>query len=442
MLLMTFIGCQKEYFPQPPLPKVAKQTSTLEASYSPAPSLNINDKFWKQADFLKVTSVDINKGLLYTDGLLNMTGTYNGMSEFNAGKDPNMIMKAAYDNNKIYVYVEWTDSDLNPQFGSSIWNGHADPLKSDTANDWTSQGNSDRLALAFDISGASSSAGTFVEKGCAASCHNNQMQPATGTVDIWNWSLALSEPLGYASDMVADATNGLTSDAGQKLSVRNKVDIDDDRSAPAYEWDGTDQTLTRPDGKTTTLDPTFYLLNKTPFLGNIKTGDAVYHFVGTCDHCHGEYGEGGGEGGDGPAFADLAFGGKYSRAMIKNFASSNLHDGHTFFNDVPVSSQDDLIAYIKGLASLPGNYLTQPDGSSADIWTVSNINRTKINIYSLHTVYKILLVRNLTTNNSDDAQFTLPEGKSFPFGVALMDNDGKNHVGSLKEILTFKSKGL
>jgi hypothetical protein len=128
--------------------------------------------------------------------------------------------------------------------------------------------------------------------------------------------------------------------------------------------------------------------------------------------------------------------------MIKNFASSNSHDGHTFFNDVPLSSQDDLIAYIKGLASLPGQYLTQPGGSNADIWSVSNINRTKLNIYAAHTVYKILLVRNLTTNNSDDIQFSSPEGKAFPFGLAIMDNDGKNHIGSLKEILTFKSKGL
>jgi hypothetical protein len=68
------------------------------------------------------------------------------------------------------------------------------------------------------------------------------------------------------------------------------------------------------------------------------------------------------------------------------------------------------------------------------------VARTKVNTIAPHTVYKVILVRDLTTGNPDDIQFTTPEGKSYPFGMALMDNDGKNHIGSLKQILTFKSK--
>jgi hypothetical protein len=49
----------------------------------------------------------------------------------------------------------------------------------------------------------------------------------------------------------------------------------------------------------------------------------------------------------------------------------------------------------------------------------------------------VLFVRKLNTSNPDDAQFINPTGKSYPFSVALMDNDGKNHIGSQSETITF-----
>ncbi len=439
--LLLFTACEKEYFPQPPKARVPIETVKLEASFVNTPPITITDAYWKNADYLKVPVIDLNKNSIYSNGYLNMTETFKGIASFNNGVDPKVVMKAAYDDTKLYLYIEWIDSDYSPAFEASFLNGPLDPLKSDTTNGWTSQGNSDKVSLAFEIANASSAAGTFTDKGCAASCHNNKMQPALGSVDIWNWDLAASEPLGYARDMVTEYSKGLLNDAGASMFVRNKVIPGNPRSAPEYEWDGTPQSYLRPDGKTTNLDAAFFLWNKAPFIGDINKGDVVYHHVTYgCNHCHGDNGEGIGSFGEATAFASAGFASKWSRTTIKSFSGDPDHEGKTYWQQVPPINYDDLIAYIKGLGSLPGYYLQTPAGSSANIWTVSNVTRTKVNTNAPHTVYKVILIRNLSTGNPDDAQFLLPEGKSFPFGIALMDNDGKNHIGSLKQILFFKAK--
>lgn len=440
LVAMLFVACEEEFFPAPPKPKTAKETTTLEASYIATPPITLSDAYWKTANYLKVPVIDLNKNLLYPNGYLNMTGTYGGLTSFNAGVNPNVIMKAAYDNTKMYVYIEWTDNDLSPASFASILNGPEDPLKTDTAGGWTTQGNSDKVALAFDINNATSAAGSFSTVGCAASCHSNSMQTLSGSADIWNWDLATSEALGYAHDLNTNNASGLTNDLGNIMAILNKS-TSAARTAPSFEWDGTEQTVTRPDGKSTSLDPGYYLVNKTPFIGDIESGKSVYHnAVYGCNHCHGDFGEGNGPFGDGTAFASVGFASKYSRASIKTYSSSDLHTGKPYWNQVPVNKQDDLIAFIKGMGSLPGYYLTTPNGSSADVWSVSNVTRSRLNTISPHTTYKIILVRDLVTNNADDAQFNLTTSKTYPFGIALMDNDGKNHIGSLKQTLTFKDK--
>lgn len=60
------------------------------------------------------------------------------------------------------------------------------------------------------------------------------------------------------------------------------------------------------------------------------------------------------------------------------------------------------------------------------------------NSSNVHSKYQVLIVRKLKTNNTDDVQFDVSANKTYKFGIALMDNDGKNHIGSLVETLTFK----
>jgi cytochrome c553 len=238
--------------------------------------------------------------------------------------------------------------------------------------------------------------------------------------------------------MVCDVSGGLSNDGGGSMYVQNKKTIDKPRSGPAYEWDGTEQSVTRPDGKAVILDPGYYLLNKTAFLGDPVKGASIYSedATGGCYHCHGVNGSNG----EATAFTTVGFARKYSRESLKSFAASEHHEGYTYWARVPAASVNDLMAYIKGLGSVPGVYLTPPTGSHGDVWSSSNVSRARINTSSPHTTYSVLLVRNLSTLNTDDVQFSLPEGKSYSFGIALMNGDSKNHIGSFKQTLTFKPK--
>ncbi len=432
-------ACTYDYFPVPDVPAPPKETATVEAKYAGTTPTTVTHPFWSTVDYHHVTAVNLNTGNLYTDGLLNMTGTINGTASFNSGSSPEMIMKAAYDDENIYVLLEWTDFTLNISNSTWLNNGPVDPLKSDDATGWTSQKNNDKVSLIFEIEPASGSAGTFSNAGCAASCHNNEMKPETGKVDIWNWNLAFSEPFGYAGDMVADAASGLTYDTGQIMFARNNAGSTD-RSGPAYEWDGAVQNVTRGNGNTSILDPAYFLLNKTPFTGDLVAGDAAYHHsVKGCFHCHGENGEGGGEFGDGPAFTSPTVN-RYSRQGFNDYALSTSHTGFTYFQQMSTSERENVIAYIRGLSGVPGYYLQEPDGSNADIVSVSNASLVNVNTSSGHAQYKVLLTRKLNTGNPDDAKFDLTQSKEYVFGIALMDNDGKNHIGSLKETLTFLEK--
>jgi hypothetical protein len=97
---------------------------------------------------------------------------------------------------------------------------------------------------------------------------------------------------------------------------------------------------------------------------------------------------------------------------------------------------------MRGLSGVPGYYLQTPTGSNADITAVSNVTALHINNSMLsatnhHIKYQVLITRKLHTNNPDDVQFNPSQG-NYKFGVALMDNDGKNHIGSTVETLTFK----
>ena len=357
-VLVVIVSCTKDYFvPVPiPMPHVPVETDSLKASFVSKPITSIHDPFWSHADYLRVDLVDLSTKNLYGDGLLNMTGTYNGVSSFNGGDSTGLILKAAYDSNNVYLYIEWTDHSIDASRMSWLWNGDSDALKVDSTNGWTSQRNSDMLALAFEIQSASSASGSFSSVGCAAACHNGEMKPATGAVDIWSWSLALSEPVGIAFDMNANSDSGLVYDQGQISFSRNIVTDGDNRSGPAYEWDGEAQEITQLNGNDVILDPAYFLINKTPFKGNPVAGESIYFADKTgCYHCHGNKGEGHGEIDNGPAFTRPKMN-RMSRESIIAYASSETHTGHTYFNKVPVDQRDNLLAKIRGFAGVPGYY--------------------------------------------------------------------------------------
>lgn len=434
---MVIQSCEKDNYMVPPPAKVGKVTTTLEAQFVNTAPLTVLSPYWKTADYLKVNATDVSKNYLLGDGLLNMAGTFGGTAGW--GIEPSITLKAAYDATNLYILAEWMDNDVNLSEASWLWNGPGDPNKSDSTKMWTSQRNNDKIAFAFEIQPASGVAGNFATVGCAASCHvngnNSTMQPDAGKVDIWNWSLARSAPLGYLRDMVADATT-FGDDAGQVGSTRNNLGSTN-RSGPAFEWDGTTQTVTLPGGQNAILDPGFYLMNKMPFAGDMVRGDSLYHAPNSCAHCHGEFGEGAEA-----AFINGIALNKKSRASLMTSMDNNA-DMAPYWGILGAADRDNLVAFIRGLSGVPGYYLTTPTGSCADITSANNV--TPIHVVNamlpknnIHTKYQVLIIRKLKTNNADDAQFDISVSKTYKFGVALMNNDSRNHIGSPIETLTFK----
>ena len=109
------------------------------------------------------------------------------------------------------------------------------------------------------------------------------------------------------------------------------------------------------------------------------------------------------------------------------------HPGATAFNALTAEQQTDVLARLRGFTGVPGYFLTTPEGSVADLTTQSNVDYTMIEDAS-NTHYRLLIVRALATGNADDTQFS--PGNAYPFGVALMDDDGRNHIGSRLQTLS------
>jgi mono/diheme cytochrome c family protein len=435
--IISTLSCERDYLqrPEPPKPKVPNETSTLEASFVNSAVNTVNAPYWKSADYKSVTLADLSTKNLYTeDGHLNMTGTFNGLSDFNNDGSEDLILKAAYDDENLYILAEWTDFKADAYRSSWFFDGQADPHKSDTTGGWTSQRNDDKLSLVFETSGISD----FATTGCASTCHSNQKKTTAGIADLWKWSYAESEPFGYAINLSVNSTSGIDRDDASTHYQRNANDIASYRSAPKYEFNGVKQEITKADGSSTVLDPAYYLVNKTDFTGDAEKGYKLYlnHDKG-CLGCHGEDGKGFGENGEGADFTNPLFNG-YSRDFFIERSLDDNHAGKSYFQKLNTTEQQDIIARIRGFAGVPGYYFDSDVMTEQDIKASSSASVTKVN--TKITTYKVLLIRKLATGKANDVQFDPLAKPSVPFGIALMDADGKNHIGSLLETLTFLEK--
>jgi hypothetical protein len=440
--IVMWQSCRKDYSYVTPPPPPPHSLDTLEATFVTAAPDKISSTYWSKANFLGVNTTDVSKGLLYDYGWLNMTGTFGGLNSF-CSKNPGLTLKAAYDSVNLYILAEWQDTTGNFSAGSLVYTGPSDPRKADTTNGWTKQRHDDHFSMAWEISSASSPGGTFTGVGCVASCHGSgesaAMYPSSGSVDLWNWNTAHSAPLGYAEDMVANA-GGISDDAGNKMWASNI----NGTSGPKFEWNGTAQNITLPNGSTAILDPAFYLLSTstTPYTGDPHGGDTTFHkiFPGNadaCSTCHGDKGQGGEYG----SINSVGLNGKSRGALAASM--NNTPEMAAYFPTLDAAGLVNVVAYIRGLAGVPGSVLSAPSGSNADIIAISNVTPIDVkNAYlpqtNKHNKYQVLIIRKLKTNNSDDVQFDLSKSKTYIFGVALMDNDGKNHIGSVKETIKFK----
>lgn len=391
-----------------PAPDVPEPTSTLEARKVTIIPNKVTSAYWKSADYLEIKAQNlITSQIPSEDGLYNVSGTLAGKTDFNKGKNPNLKLRAAYTTDSIYILVSWSDTLFNASRSNWLFDGSIDPKKPGSTMGWTSQRSDDIVTLSFEMDG--------------------------GKRDNWTWSLALSEPLGFAIDMV-DNGAGSIADGGNKMYVRNIAGTDN-RSGPKYDWDGVQQELQRKPAGFTILDPGYFLLNKKLFTGDPINGDAIYQ--AECIACHGVTGDGNGT--VNPSFVALNNPGQFNRLTrqaLDAFASDGgNHEGATHY---PVGETDrqDLFARLRGFSGIPGYYLENPTGSASDVRAASNVQLAKIDTYNSKG-YSVLLVRALNTSNADDIVFN-PTQMTYSFHVYLGDNDDINRIGLLNQQITFK----
>lgn len=402
----TWYENPEPYFPKPNVPEA---TATLEVVYVTDGPYQLNNSYWTTSDYFVVNEEDITTGLVTTtEGLLNVNDMFNGKADFNKGNPAAMSIRAAYDDENIYIKITWNDAKYNASQGSLLYNGPIDPLITDDAKGWTAQGSDDNVILNFAIDASKN--------------------------DVWKWSLALSEPLGYAIDMYDDGTNVVTDD-GDKIYERNDVTPGDYRSGPKYEWDGKQQELERELAGFTILDPGFFLMNKTPVKGNVVLGDQIYQAA--CAECHGVTGNG-----QGKFPADFAFNipgtmTRFTRSEFELRVSATEHDGSRHWTPLTQEEKDNLIARIYAFSGFPGYYLDNSTGSFPDVKAVSNVQLAKIKSPKEGVQYEVLFVRPLLTDSDQDIQFDLNKSSIYDFNIYLTDNDDLNRIGVENEKLIF-----
>jgi len=448
--------------PTPTPPPSGEVLSAIQINIGEEPT-SCDDAIWNEAEELSVNtnSVGTPTQTLYGNGQLNMTGTFAGAADFNGGEPANLRLTALYTtgSGQVFIRARWDDMIFNLDRRRALFNGPADPLKADDPAGYTSQLNDDKIGLAFQIvPGTSSEFGTFDEVGCFASCHNVageglDMVPVTGKVDIWHWKTQRSEPLGFVNDQVSDLVNGRTNDAGTPIEVRNLAVSGNNRSGPKFIWNGTDQTIPSGPRAGEVLDSAFTLLiDHLQDVSDRNANNGEVIFQASCAVCHGVNGGGG----IGPALNTIDFG-RESDAELDADIADPAHPGAGAYNALSDSDQADLRLRVFGFWGTQGYFLQLPDGSNADITTSSDLDYTQTGIDSLTNItepqqedppggelnkykfqqdgYCLIITRELDTTHDDDVLFE--PGQSYPFGVALMDNDGINHIGNTLLTLEF-----
>ena len=409
---IILVGCT--YYTNEPIkipqPEVPDPTTTLEASFVTTPPNKITSKYWKTADYLPIAAQNLTTlQIPPADGIFNVSGSLNGLSDFNNGKNPAITLKAAYSNDSIYILISWKDTLYNISKTNWIYNGPTDPNKPGSTLGWTSQRSTDAFVFSFDMTG--------------------------GKRDVWNWSFALSEPLGFAIDMV-DNSGTISNDTGNKSYVRN-INGATDRSGPMYDWDGVQQELQRIPSGFTILDPGYYLLNKKLFTGDLLNGESIYQ--GECALCHGTIGDG--EGTIYPVGIALNKPGQFNRwtqSALDAFApNGGQHEGASHYPS-DQTDREDLFARLRGFSGIPGYYLQNPTGSSSDIRAYSNVQLAKIEKYN-EKGYSVLLARKLNTGNADDIVFN-PAQMQYNFNFSVTNDDELNKIGLINQQITFKPK--
>ena len=414
--LIYFSACESEKRipPKGYIPNTPESVEKLEAAYFWIPQDQLNSPYWKEANYVEITLSNGSIRNLYPDGYLNMTGTYNGLADFNRGDDAKATIKAGYDDEFVYLLIEWKDTTADASLASRIFNGPEDVRKQDTTGGWTSQRNQDNMLVFFGL--------------------------PEGGYDVWKWSMAYTAPLNLALNLSADAS-GIVD--GETEILHDNSSDGTSRSRPRYEWNGERQEITLSDGTRRLLDPAYYLLDdmKMDFEGDVEKGQKAFNVTADCRYCHGPNGNGISDGyTNGGALNDV-FTNRYTREGIVELIDSPGHEGRgpQYWGRIKNDSAAvfDLVTFLRGIAGVPGNTIVPPS-SEPDISALTNVGTGTVS--TRNTSYQILLRRRLQNGNSEDVQFT-PEN-TYTLSIRLSDNDEINFLESQNLELIFKSNSL
>jgi len=443
---VTIAGCGDDD-DGPTVPVAPVKTEKLEAAkISSAPDA----AFWDDADYAEFTASgnggNGSTGQAY-GGEFNMTGSKDGF-------DIKVRMKAAYSATDLYIWTQWPDNSSTNDLNRRRWffnGGASDALPTFdmgvtgrtmmemAPTGWSSNLNDDKIGVMWDIKqggvGASATDGRkFEDVGCAMTCHTpNDMYPANGRTDLWHWKTSRSNPIGYANDQFCvndGAAPGRKTDTGETIEVRNRPAGGNNTSGPASVWDPTkaNRIVRASDGATFNLNPLLFLANdaKMPLEGDAAAGNVIYQ--AKCQGCHNPDGKG-----QNKNLADYGLNKTRDEIVNKTNANGVTHGGENQ-NVTDPTEQGNLVARIRGFAGAPG-YTLQDVTAPGDATYVTNANT----VYSGGT-YTVIFKRKLTTAKpTEDVQFTnVTASAEYPFSVAVMDYDGKNHVGGALQKLIFR----
>lgn len=413
-LLIASLSCEteKRFPPKGYIPNTPKATEKLEAAYFWVPQDQLNSSYWKDANYVELTLTDGATKNLYGEGYLNMTGTYNGVKDFNKGRDTQATIKAGYDEEYLYLLVEWKDTTADASNMTRLLFGDEDPIKpTESADGWTSQRNQDALTITFG--------------------NTSEVK------DAWKWSMASTAPLNMAINLDVDNDGSLMDNSG--ILVPNTAE-DNATSGPRYEWSGKRQEIVLADGSSRLLDPAYYLLDmdsmKIDFVGDVELGKIAFNDRGDCKLCHGLNGNGD-IAGDAPSNGgplNQVFTNRYTRNGLVNYMKSTGHDGRRSWQRIE-SDSVDVLAFMRGIAGQPGHTLAVPQ-NTPEIRAYTNV--AVGTVQSKNSSYTVLLRRKLTNANTEDIQFD--PVKSYPVSIHLSDNDDINFISSASIEMIFNPK--
>lgn len=150
------------------------------------------------------TSLVVQPGTPTLDGVIS-AGEWTSSTLVTAR---GVSLQAMADGTNLYLAASWSDDTRDAASNILTFDG----------SQWSASNDEDRIAFLFDM-GETGNDGA----NCQAFCHFPTMSTNGGTVDVWNWKAAQTNPMGYSEDTYWDAT-GQKVDAGVTAVLVNSLD--------------------------------------------------------------------------------------------------------------------------------------------------------------------------------------------------------------------------